>query len=302
MFAQIILAVDGSELSLEAIRQAHGLGLLDSAELHVLAAFDSASVTLGGLLDLSRERMDALHDEVVRTCLDPAEALLEELGLNAASRRMIHSDPVQGLVDEAKRVKAELLVCGRRGFGAVRRLFTGSTSLRLLQMAPCPVLVVPAGLKLDEQAEGPPRVVLPTDFSRLSEAGVDVGVEVARSIGAEVHLVHCVSPFEIFPIGGQPHGDFVQEELDRLWDYAHNRLDARATALIESGLKAKPLVRRADPVEGVIEAAEQARAGLIVTSSHGRRGIERFWLGSTAEGIVQKATTPVLVVRQTSES
>mgnify|MGYP001219636650 CR=1 FL=1 len=120
MFAQIILAVDGSELSLEAIRQAHGLGLLDSAELHVLAAFDSASVTLGGLLDLSRERMDALHDEVVRTCLDPAEALLEELGLNAASRRMIHSDPVQGLVDEAKRVKAELLVCGRRGFGAVR--------------------------------------------------------------------------------------------------------------------------------------------------------------------------------------
>ena len=80
----------------------------------------------------------------------------------------------------------------------------------------------------------------------------------------------------------------AQKQLDALVARAKAR-DVRASSEL------------LDPLEGVGEAlAETARkqsADLIMLSSHGRRGLKRFFLGSVAERVAHLATTPVLIMR-----
>jgi nucleotide-binding universal stress UspA family protein len=56
--------------------------------------------------------------------------------------RVVDASPVEGILDEAKRVRADVIVVGWRGHGAVRRLLAGSVSRGVVRTAPCAVLVV----------------------------------------------------------------------------------------------------------------------------------------------------------------
>jgi nucleotide-binding universal stress UspA family protein len=76
-------------------------------------------------------------------------------------------------------------------------------------------------------------------------------------------------------------------------------LDAHVHATLErAGLPAATPVTivEGDPAEMIVATAKERKATLIVTGTHGRRGIRRFFLGSTAEDLVRTSETPVLVV------
>jgi nucleotide-binding universal stress UspA family protein len=55
-------------------------------------------------------------------------------------------------------------------------------------------------------------------------------------------------------------------------------------------------VRMGDPASGIVEAALDAQADLIVMATHGRTGIQRAMLGSVAGAVVRSASTPVMLV------
>jgi nucleotide-binding universal stress UspA family protein len=67
-------------------------------------------------------------------------------GLDARLKIVEHigSQPAHGIADLARDVEADLIVVGTRGHGALSGLLLGSVTLRLLHVAPCPVLAVPA--------------------------------------------------------------------------------------------------------------------------------------------------------------
>ena len=56
--------------------------------------------------------------------------------------KVVDAVPVQAILDEARRVRADVIVMGWRGHGPVRRLLTGSVSRGLVRAASCAVLVV----------------------------------------------------------------------------------------------------------------------------------------------------------------
>jgi nucleotide-binding universal stress UspA family protein len=72
-------------------------------------------------------------------------------------------------------------------------------------------------------------------------------------------------------------------------------LDAAVKA---SGVAASTLhIEDQSPFQGILEAAEQAAADLIIVGSHGHRGLERLILGSQAAKVLSLARVPVLVVK-----
>jgi nucleotide-binding universal stress UspA family protein len=77
---------------------------------------------------------------------------LTDAGLDAKVKIVNHvgPQPAHQIADIARDAGADLIVMGSRGHGAVAGLLLGSVTQRLLHVAPCPVLVVPAGR--DEQA------------------------------------------------------------------------------------------------------------------------------------------------------
>ena len=144
-------------------------------------------------------------------------------------------------------------------------------------------------------------IVVATDGSELAARAVQHGIALAKEQKAQVSLVTVTEIWSAF----QMAHDYDQRKTDPIGAYediaasaAQRVLDRAAAAAKEQGVACNTIhVRDRHPAEGIIEAASDAKADLIVMASHGRRGVGRLLLGSQANEVVARATVPVLIVR-----
>jgi len=135
------------------------------------------------------------------------------------------------------------------------------------------------------------RVVAPIDFSDESFAALDVAlqlVELPNQVSI-VHVLQDIAPLEAGEVWG------VVDPTARI-ENARQALRQRLTAEKYSAVTLEVIM--GDPAHGIADFAEQNKAQLIVIPSHGRRGLTRLLMGSTAERVVRLAHCPVLVLRQ----
>jgi nucleotide-binding universal stress UspA family protein len=85
-------------------------------------------------------------EEFVRSRLEQAVEDLSREGVKASLRIVNHvgPQPAHQIADVAREEAADLIVIGTRGHGPIAGLLLGSVALRLLHVAPCPVMIVPA--------------------------------------------------------------------------------------------------------------------------------------------------------------
>jgi len=137
------------------------------------------------------------------------------------------------------------------------------------------------------------RVLVPVDFSELSDTLLQYGVDMTTDDGTTI-LLHVLEPLPLHFESG--YGSFVNTEgLVRIRENAQ-RLLREATERYP-GRKFKTELREGKAAPLVLEAAANHDAQLIVMGTHGRGGLEHLFLGSVAARIVRKATCPVLSVR-----
>jgi nucleotide-binding universal stress UspA family protein len=137
------------------------------------------------------------------------------------------------------------------------------------------------------------RIIIAVDGSAFSARAANVGFELARSLGAEVALVHVIDPSVVVaPEGGYPAGELVA-----LAEQDGKRLLAGFSQ--RASIEPPPLefVQVGKPATEIVRAAKEWPGDLIVIGSHGRGGVERLLLGSVAEAVMRHAACPVLVVR-----
>lgn len=136
-------------------------------------------------------------------------------------------------------------------------------------------------------------ILVPTDFSRLSQQAIRWAKFIAQPSHGTVHLVH-VHDFE-FAVPAEVALELISPaDIDRMLHEElcrvaakHGLPNPKKTCHLRSG-------RAFDQVE---KLGEEIQADLIVTSTHGYTGLQHALLGSTAERIVQHSTRPVLVTR-----
>jgi nucleotide-binding universal stress UspA family protein len=143
----------------------------------------------------------------------------------------------------------------------------------------------------------PGSVFLATDFSDASERAFVLAMDLARSRGAELVIIHVYPP----PPKSAPDDWFVPGLSDEVDAASCEEATERIRPLIErarwAGLSARGLVLAGNPEELVVRAAERAGADLVVIGTHGRRRVRRALFGSVAAGIIAHAKCPVLTVR-----
>lgn len=137
-------------------------------------------------------------------------------------------------------------------------------------------------------------ILVPTDFSEHSDRALKHALLVAEQFGAGITLLHVVEPPVGFPdlpdLGAIPPDVFripVEQSMARLC----TREQLRAPRLRQT------MILRGNPAEKIIEAAVEQHSDLLVLATHGRTGLARILLGSTAEKIIRHAPCPVLVIR-----
>jgi universal stress protein A len=138
------------------------------------------------------------------------------------------------------------------------------------------------------------RILVPTDFSETADRALATAIELGRSLGAEVHVVHVFSPVVMLP----PPLDMISlpSLLPNVLPKMEEALEARAARVREAGLTGTvELIEGTPPVE-IVRHATKVGAELIVVGTHGRSGLAHAVLGSVAERVLHRATCPVLVV------
>jgi len=137
-------------------------------------------------------------------------------------------------------------------------------------------------------------IILATDGSKYSENAVEYAVELAKISGARISAIYVVDT-----------GVFATIPMDVAWENIYELLKAEgneATDKVEEEAKKSDVdvecfVVEGHPAEEIVKLSETIPADLIVMGTLGKRGLDRFLLGSVAEKISRISKVPVMIVR-----
>ncbi len=147
------------------------------------------------------------------------------------------------------------------------------------------------------------RILLAVDGSACSEAAVQTLVARVRPDHAEVRVLHAVEWLKHMPdsfrFGVGPNaGRDIEEWRLRAMHEAEALVERVSARLRAAGFETSTATPDADARYAIVEAASQWPADLVVLGSHGRRGLDRFLLGSVAESVMRHAPCSVEIVRE----
>jgi nucleotide-binding universal stress UspA family protein len=138
---KILLPVDGSEISLEAVRYAVRLARSGLRLKAVVANVQEPASLYEMVVAHDAEVIDRISAEAGTHALAPAETLLKQAGIPYESA-VAKGDPAHTLVDILERYGCDMVIMGARGMGTLRSALLGSVSHEMLHAAPVPVMIV----------------------------------------------------------------------------------------------------------------------------------------------------------------
>lgn len=140
-------------------------------------------------------------------------------------------------------------------------------------------------------------ILVPVDGSKLGERALAVAVPLAEQHGAKLVLLHVHEP--VLPLamgGGAPVQDRAlemtwREDSRKYLERLAKRVRKQTSAAVES------VFRDGDIVQTIAQEVATQGAGLVVMSTHGRGGLQRFFLGSVSDGLMRHLEVPLLLLR-----
>ena len=201
----------------------------------------------------------------------------------------------------AKEWGADLILVGSHGHGAVGRFLLGSVAQAVLRTAPCSVEIV----RTAPTASSPRKILLATDGSDCS---VGAAHAVASQLWPQGSVFKVLSVEELVAVGNQMEAaslsaiypaSLLEELTTQARDRARSAVETAKDILTGAGLTldSGDSIPLGEPRNAILDAAKDWGADLIVLGSHGRRGLDRFLLGSVSEAVAIHAACSVQVVR-----
>jgi nucleotide-binding universal stress UspA family protein len=143
-------------------------------------------------------------------------------------------------------------------------------------------------------------IVVGTDGSDTANEAVRQATELAKAVGAKIHLV---SAFE--PVGNQRLREERQQVPEDMSWMVNEREDVNATLkeaaeqISGAGVDVETHSRQGDPADAILDVAEEEKADLIVVGNKGMSGAKRFLLGSVPNKVSHHAPCSVMIIRTT---
>lgn len=140
------------------------------------------------------------------------------------------------------------------------------------------------------------KILLATDFTDSSEEAADLALSLARKFEAKLIVLHVIN--EPVDLRGfyVPHISFEKLE-EEIAEGADKMMQKFCRTRIHDFPNYESSVVSGVPYEEILKKAEEEGVTMIVMGTQGRKGIDHFLFGSTAESVVRRSTCPVLTVR-----
>jgi len=270
-FKRFLVASDGTEFGVSAMREAVALARMCGAEVHVMTLMASDVQHEGLGETVFKQRAEALADHLAEL-----QSTATAVGLKCETHFMYGSVVHEEIVALADEIKADMIVMGRRGRRGLARLMLGYATANVIGGAHCSVLVVPRAARFKGR-----HIMLATDGSRSADAAAVSAASLAKLGDMPVTVVSVNKP-----AFAQARREETERTVQRVVDHMRDeKVDVEGQVL------------DGQPSELIVDLARQKNADLIVTGSHGRTGLERVLLGSTTERILNETPCIVLVVK-----
>jgi nucleotide-binding universal stress UspA family protein len=141
---------------------------------------------------------------------------------------------------------------------------------------------------------GQTQILVPIDGSEYSTRALDVAVDLARALGAELVIFHVVDLSRVAMLSaGQ--AELIPVCLQELETEGRQIADD-ALHRVAPGVQAMTRIADGMPLDQIGRIAAEIRPGFIVMGSHGRSGVNRALMGSVAEGVARRSPVPVMIV------
>lgn len=281
-YNKILVAVDGSEASKNALRQACKFAF-DEKKWITVVAIDppyEGEISLVGVSNIG-EILKGQGEKILAEAREIAEH-------EHASIKTRHEEGLvyEKIIEAAEAEKCDLIVMGRSGMSSIERSLMGSVTAKVIGHFKGRALVVPPGASV-----GWNRILVATDGSPYSDAALDEAINYAKSYGSNLNIVNGVYTNDEF-LANAP--DVVEKMVGK----AKQTLEAAQKRAEGQGITADVYVREGEPYQVIVNLADELKVDTIVMGSHGRTGLKRILMGSVASRVIGFANCPVMVVNK----
>lgn len=297
MYRVIMVPVDGSAFSREAVFQGLRIARKTGAELRLVRVASSIAMS-GGPDSVAIEssvwtiERDTLHNQLNRLAAECRSNARVEVSATVEEGPI--ADALRG---HALRHGVDLIVMATHARRGMARVFLGGVADQLIRETGIPVLIVRPPSLATELVDGTcyKRIIVPLDGSALAERSLEPAIALAEAEHAQVTLLRIVTPSKGWPRPrtGIPAPPLRAPGLDDAEQYLTKvRMD-----LAERGLRVHTAVVVADDVaRAIVGFAQASDEDLIAIATHGRGGIMRAFRGSVADSVMSEGFLSLLVV------
>lgn len=282
----ILVPLDGSELAERALPVAERVARATDSGIvlvQVIPATTWAFAVPTGLTSGEHyDRMLSAEDRVTQHYLNDVAERLRSNQLTVHTR-IARGDAGTKLVELEGELRVGMVVMATHARTGMARFAMGSVADRVARTGHVPVLLVrPFGE--DQRNTRLQRALVPLDGSEVAEACLAVAAQLAGPLWKQVLLARVVDP-------SWRSGE--TEEAQRYLEAARDRL---VTLLDGRPCEIETTVLYGKPAEQLIQRA-QRDCDVVIMSTHGRTGADRWAYGSVADGVLHGLEIPLLLVR-----
>jgi nucleotide-binding universal stress UspA family protein len=284
---KLLLAVDGSDLSYEAVRSLKYLSRAE--ELHILHVLDVPTPAYPMMMP---EVAQELYETVERNMRDDGTRLVERIvsllpmGIGPVTKHLVVGSPADQIVMLAEQYKVDLILLGTRGLGPIKERLVGSVAHRVLTFAPGAKLILPGPLKALD------RILLPLQGTYDAEHALrflqQQPFRNPPTVTLFTVLPHTKPPWPVDAASAE------QMEVHALRN-AQDFLNVTAAKLSPLGYKTRVTATLGTPVEGILGEATAWNPDLILMGSRGRHGVMRMVLGSVSHALLHQGRYPLMI-------
>lgn len=142
------------------------------------------------------------------------------------------------------------------------------------------------------------KILCPVDFFAASDAAVMYAAGLATNYDAKLYLMHVVAPVIPAAYEFPMHGIDITQALE---ESSMRELKALEAKVRQAGAAAQSELRAGDVYDEIKRAIEVEKPDLIVMGTHGRRGAERWFMGSTTEKLLRHSPVPLVTISASGE-
>src|SRR2546427_2159388 len=142
------------------------------------------------------------------------------------------------------------------------------------------------------------KILCPVDFFPASDAAVTYAAGLAGNYEASVHLLHVITPVVV----GAYEYAIDTTEIMKSWEERSTEEMMKVAARVkEAGVEAEFEIRVGDVYDEIKQSIETLKPDIIVMGTHGRRGVQRWFLGSTTEKLLRHSPVPLITISSAGE-